>query len=59
LKKQDPLLARAERVHAEAAELQQKSRAQRELRQLQRDLDATRRRLVQALRPYGVIGRSR
>jgi hypothetical protein len=59
LKTTDPLLLRAERLKAEAAELHQRSRALRELRQLQRDLDATTRKLVRALQPYGVIERDR
>jgi len=59
LKTTDPLLLHAERLKAEAAELQKQSRAERELRQLQRDLEATTRKLVRALRPYGVTGRDR
>jgi len=59
LKTKDPLLLRAERLKAEAAELQTRSRALRELRQLQRDLDAATRGLVRVLGPYGVTGRDR
>ena len=59
LRKNDPLLQRAERLRAEAATLNQRSRALRELRQLQHDLEATTRKLAFALRPYGVIERER
>lgn len=59
MKQTDPLLLRAERLKAEAVALQERSRAFRELRQLERDLDATTRKLVRALRPYGVIERAR
>jgi hypothetical protein len=59
LSKNDPLLERAERLRAEGVALCRRSRALRELRQLQRDLEATTRKLARALRPYGVVERVR
>ncbi len=50
----DKLLRRAERVQADAIALKNESRALRQLRQLERDLEAATRKLAQALRRYGV-----